>query len=61
LLSLESVRVPIVWAKRFNDIFMMDGDVEGYLNLARNFESSKINTTRRIEEDINHLVLPKTK
>lgn len=46
---------------RFNDIFMMDGDVEGYLNLARNFESSKINTTRRIKEDINHLVLPKTK
>lgn len=47
--------------KKFNDIFMMDGDVEGYLNLARNFELSKINTTRRIEQDINHLVLPKTK
>ena len=47
--------------KKFNDIFMMDGDVEGYLKLARNFESSKINTTRRIKEDINHLVLPKTK
>ena len=46
---------------KFSDIFMMDGDVEGYLNLARNFESSKINTTKRIEEDINHLVLPKTK
>jgi serine/threonine protein kinase len=47
--------------QKFNDIFMMDGDVQGYLNLARNFESSKINTTKRIEEDINHLVLPKTK
>ena len=46
---------------KFNDIFMMDGDVEGYLNLAKNFESSKINTTKRIEQDINHLVLPKTK
>lgn len=46
---------------RFQDIFMIDGDVDGYLNLARNFDSSKINTTRRIEEDINHLVLPKTR
>lgn len=46
---------------KFNDIFMMDGDVEGYLNLAKNFESSKINTTKRIEQDINHLVLPNTK
>lgn len=46
---------------KFNDIFMMDGDVSGYLNLAKTFELSKINTTKRIQEDINHLVLPKTK
>jgi len=47
--------------KKFNDIFMMDGDVEGFLTLAKNFETSKINTTKRIEQDIDNLVLPKTK
>ena len=43
---------------RFGDIFYLDDDVESYVNLSRNFVDNKINTTRRIEEDINNLKKP---
>jgi len=44
--------------RRFGDIFYLDDDVESYVNLSRNFIHNKINTTRRIEEDINNLKKP---
>lgn len=44
--------------RRFGDIFYLDDDVESYVNLSRNFIDNKINTTRRIEEDINNLKKP---
>lgn len=44
---------------KFEDIFYIDDDVESYVNLAKNFNQNKLNTTTRIKEDINNLKLPK--
>ena len=52
-LSIEETR------NKFNDIFFIDDNVDSYLNLSKRFNQDKLNTTRRITEDINNLKLPK--